>query len=734
MTISIWRYSHFLLALVSSIFLLIASVTGVILAVEPIQHQAKGHAIKDLDQISLATTIHALDQNYEEVFSFEVESSHFVKASVLTMDLETHDIYIDPRTGEQLGMVQDRPGIYSFATNLHRSLFLKGIGRFFVGSISFLLLLITLTGLVLLAKRQGGIKKLFSKVQQDYMELRYHVILSRWFFIPIIILSVTGVYLSLEKFNLLPDTSTKHWVEQKIRSQNKYNSVLNIPFFQNTTLQDVRMVEFPFSEDPEEFYQISLKYEEIQVNQETGDIVASASYPFVTLASRVSFNLHTGEGSVVWSLVLLLASASILFFIYSGAVMSVKRIKRGKKHITLDQMPDKDESEIIILVGSETGTTYDFALQLYRSMSSTNKKIYLTELNHYTTFQNAEHIIILTSTYGEGDSPTNARKFLGRIKSVHQPKDLNYSVVGFGSTEYPDYCKYAIEVDIALNHRENFTPLLPLQKINNAAFSTFNDWAQEWSKASKIEFSLRPASKKQKKIKLVSFDVVHRSDLNIDDTFLLRLRPKNSVDCTSGDLLSIYPKGSDIARQYSVAKIGKDIVLSIKKHDFGLCSTFLSQLEQGSTLMASIDKNPHFHFPKKTPSAILIANGTGIAPFLGMIHQHNTIKISLLWGVRYTSSTDLYCEYIENNIGHNTNIAQYIAYSREENKMYVQDMLSRQEDHILKTIKDGGCIMICGSLAMQRQVLDVLESILLEHTELDLDLLQSNGQLRMDCY
>lgn len=734
MTISIWRYSHFLLALVSSIFLLIASVTGVILAVEPIQHQAKGYAIKDLDQISLATTIHALDQNYEEVFSFEVESSDFVKASVLTMDLETHDIYIDPRTGEQLGMVQDRPGIYSFATNLHRSLFLKGIGRFFVGSISFLLLLITLTGSVLLAKRQGGIKKLFSKVQQDYMELRYHVILSRWFFIPIIILSVTGVYLSLEKFNLLPDTRTKHWVEQKIRSQNKYNSVLNIPFFQNTTLQDVRMVEFPFSEDPEEFYQISLKYEEIQINQETGDIVASASYPFVTLASKVSFNLHTGEGSVVWSLVLLLASASILFFIYSGAVMSVKRIKRGKKHITLDQMPDKDESEIIILVGSETGTTYDFALQLYRSMSSTNKKVYLTELNHYTTFQNAEHIIILTSTYGEGDSPTNARKFLGRVKSVHQPKDLNYSVVGFGSTEYPDYCKYAIEVDNALNHRENFTPLLPLQKINNAAFSTFNDWAQEWSKASKIEFSLRPASKKQKKIKLVPFDVVHRSDLNIDDTFLLRLRPKNSVDCTSGDLLSIYPKGSDIARQYSVAKIGKDIVLSIKKHDFGLCSTFLSELEQGSTLMASIDKNPHFHFPKKTPSAILIANGTGIAPFLGMIHQHNTIKISLLWGVRYTSSIDLYRGYIENNIGHNTNIAQYIAYSREENKMYVQDMLSKQEDHILKTIKDGGCIMICGSLAMQRQVLDVLESILLEHTELDLDLLQSNGQLRMDCY
>lgn len=734
MTISIWRYSHFLLALVSSLFLLIASLTGIILAVEPIQHQAKGYAIKNLDQISLATTINALEQNYDEVFSVEVESSNFVKASVLTMDLETLNIYIDPRTGEQLGVVQDRPKLYSFATNLHRSLFLKSIGRFFVGLISFLLLCIAITGLVLLAKRQGGIRRLFTKVQKDYLELRFHVILSRWFFIPIIILSVTGVYLSAEKFNLLPDTSADNWKEQQIESHTTYKSVLAIPLFQNTTLDNIRKIEFPFSEDPEEFYLISLKNREIQVNQETGEIIASASYPFVNLASRFSYKMHTGEGSVWWSLILLLASASILFFIYSGFVMSVKRIKRGKKDTALSQMPDKDESEIIIMVGSETGTTYDFGVQLFQSLSSVGKKVFLSELNQYATYPKAEHIIILTSTYGEGESPTNARKFLARLKSVHQPINLYYAVVGFGSMEYPEYCKYAVEVDEELNHLESFTPLLQLQKVNNAEFSTFNTWAQKWGQASKIEFSLQAPPKKQQKIKLLSFDVAHRSELNIDDTFLLRLRPKKRVDFTSGDLLSIYPEDSDVARQYSIAKIEKEIVLSIKKHEFGRCSTFLSKLEKGATLTASIDKNPHFHFPKKVNSAILISNGTGIAPFLGMIHQSNGSNINLLWGVRYRTSTKLYKDYLENRIECNPKINHSIAFSREENKMYVQDMLSDQKEIVLKAIQEDGCIMICGSLAMQKQVLDVLESMLREHTDLDLDLLKSNGQLKMDCY
>lgn len=453
MTISIWRYSHFVLALASSLFLLIAALTGCILAIEPIQHQAKGYAFEDLDDVSLATTIDALKSTYDEVFSLEVESSGFVKASVLTTEMETLDIYIDAQTGRQLGKVQERPFIYSFATNLHRSLFLKSIGRFFVGLISLLLFLIAVSGLFLLAQRQGGFKRLFSKVQKDYFELRYHVLLSRWFFIPIIILALTGVYLSAEKFELLPETAIEHQETNLLNEVQQFSTIKDIPVFKETSLSQVRKVEFPFSEDPEEYYQIDVKDRELRVNQQTGQIISSAEYPFVQLASRLSWVLHTGEGSVLWSIILLLASASILFFIYSGFAMA---LKRRKKSSVISEMPDKDECEIVILVGSETGTTYGFARRFYNDLTAQGKRVYLTELNTYSVFAKAKHIFIFTATYGEGEPPTNARKFETIFPTIKQPNLIQYAAVGFGSLEYPDYCKFAIQVDALMQSCQDF--------------------------------------------------------------------------------------------------------------------------------------------------------------------------------------------------------------------------------------------------------------------------------------
>ena len=727
MTISIWRYSHFTLALASSLFLLIASVTGVILAVEPISHQAKGYAVQDLNKVSLGTTINALKENYDDVFSLEVESSGFVKASVLTTEMETLDIYIDAKTGKQLGEVQERLFIYSFATNLHRSLFLKSIGRFFVGLISLLLLLITTTGLLLLAKRQGGIKRLFSKVQKDYFELRYHVILSRWFFIPIIILAFTGVYLSAEKFELLPDTSGTHQEIETSSTAETIENIKDIPIFKETTLDQVRKVEFAFSEDPEEYFQIALKDKEVRVNQQTGQIISSAEYPFVQLASRLSWNLHTGEGNVLWSIILLLASASILFFMYSGFTMT---LKRRKKVTTTSEIPDKDECEFVILVGSETGTSFDFARRLFNSLSAIGKKVYLTELNDYSTFAKVKHIIILTATYGEGEPPTNARKFEAILPTITQPNKIQYSVIGFGSLEYPDYCKFAIQVDALLQSQHGFQPLLPLYKINNADVVDFENWVKRLSERLHITLSVENPKVKKQHYKKITFKVVERTELNVDDTFLLRLKTRRKVKYTSGDLLSVFPKGTDIPRQYSIARMGNEILLSVKKHEFGKGSSYLYNLNKGESIRATIDSNTHFHFSKKNPSAVLIANGTGIAPFLGMLSERENAKIHLFWGGKSMASSAIYDEIIPQK----QTIKCYKSYSREGNKQYVQELVLLQKDVVLKTIEEGGVIMLCGSLAMQHDMLDVLERLLAKDTTIGLDELMHNGQLKMDCY
>jgi len=409
-------------------------------------------------------------------------------------------------------------------------------------------------------------------------------------------------------------------------------------------------------------------------------------------------------------------------------------LKRRKKSATISEMPEKDECEIVILVGSETGTTYDFARRFYNGLTAQEKKVYLTELNTYSAFAKAKHIIIFTATYGEGEPPTNARKLETIFPTIQQPTTVNYAVIGFGSLEYPDYCKFAIQVDALMQSRPGFQPLLPLYKINNADEADFQNWVKQIGERFNIPLTISTPTVKKRKGKTASFQVVKRTELNVDDTFLIRLKPKRKVIFTSGDLLSIFPPETDVARQYSIAKMGDEVLLSIKKHKFGKGSSYLYNLKKGDTIKAAIDTNAHFHFPKKAPSAVLIANGTGIAPFLGMMKQPRDTNINLFWGGRTKASYPIYENILDKIIVEKLNISIYKSFSREGNKQYVQELVKQRKAVVLNTIQEGGILMICGSLSMQHEVLDMLEKLLSESEAIGLDELQHNGQLRMDCY
>ena len=210
MVLSVWRYSHLLLALVGGLFIFIASVTGVILAFEPIVKKADDYYINEAKNLTLAETIQILQQKHEEIVSISIDEDDFVLASLTTKDGESGEFYINPITGELLGKPQPKAKLFEFATNLHRSLFLKSTGRLIVGIISFLLLLIAISGFILVSKRQGGIKKWFSKVVYEKASQYFHVVLSRLTFVPIVIITITGVVLSLDRFSVLPTDQLKH--------------------------------------------------------------------------------------------------------------------------------------------------------------------------------------------------------------------------------------------------------------------------------------------------------------------------------------------------------------------------------------------------------------------------------------------------------------------------------------------------------------------------------------------
>ncbi|TXD49463.1 FAD-binding oxidoreductase [Polaribacter sp. IC073] len=720
------------MAISSALFIIIASITGIILAFEPISNKLNSFDTVNLTEVSMDETINILQQKYGEVLTIDIDENDFVSVNIISEKGKSETFYINPKTGNKIGEMIEKKPIFEFATNLHRSLFLKSTGRFLIGFVSLLLFLIAITGILLIAKRQGGFSKFFSKIIKEDFNQYYHIIIGRYALIPILIVTITGVYLSLEKFSLLPKDSARHQnIEQK-KNVEKIN-VADFVIFKSTKLAEVKKIEFPFSTDEEDYFFVKLTDKEVAIHQFTGQIVSQKKQSLVALGSYYSLILHTGQGSILWSIILLLACFAILFFIFSGFSMT---LKRRKKTTSAKNKFTKDEAEFIILVGSETGSTFNFATTFYNALLTANKTVFISELNEYATYKKAQNIVIFTATYGEGEAPVNASKFIQKIEKTNQKKILNFSVLGFGSKEYPDFCKFAILVHATLQLHINFIPCSPIFKINNQSFSEFNKWIKEWSKFHKINLQIKKEHLQVSKKKEHYYKVLNKTIINTDETFLIQLKPSKKIKFNSGDLLSITPENETKNRLYSIGKIDNTILLSIKKHELGLCSNYFNNLHKDEKFIAHIQKNKKFHLPKKAKEVVLIANGTGIAPFLGMINEKKSNpKIHLFWGGRTKNSLEIYKNNIEKAVKNKSLTSFYTAFSQEQKeKTYVQDIIQKHPKIIADTLEKGNCIMICGSISMQKGVLKALEEITISYLKTPLEKFQENNQIKSDCY
>ncbi|WP_127137097.1 PepSY domain-containing protein [Flagellimonas oceanensis] len=731
MVLSVWRYCHLILAIVSSLFLLVASVTGVILAVEPISNKARPYRIDGADGLTLTETLTNLNAEYDEILSISRDRNGFVSVSAI-IDGNDERFYVDPFSGERLGALIERAPIFQFSTSLHRSLFLKTPGRLLIGSTSLLLVLIAVSGIVLIAKRQGGIRYFFAPVVHENFSQFNHVVFSRITLLPIVILSLSGVYLSLLRFNLIPQEQMVHKVDYESLTDMPNKSLQEYALLNNTYLGELRELEYPFSEFVEDYYTLRLKDREILMNQFNGEVITEKKYPFAAIASSWATVLHTGEGSIVWSGILGLGSLSVPFLIITGFIIYFKRPR-----IRIKNNHAKNDCDHIILVGTEGGTTLQYAQEFHRQLLKAGTKSFLGLMNDYGEFKTMSHLTIFTATYGQGEAPASANRFLELLKKTPQNRPFTYSIVGFGSTAYPNYCQFAHEAFGALKSLPKSSAMEGVHTVNDQSFESFSNWANRWAPTMGLTLQLEKPKISLTKNRVSDFEVIHRSELEGGSAFLLTLRDVKGRRAVSGDLLSITPKEDGRERLYSIGHFGKNtLAISVKKHPNGICSNLLGQLEEGQVLSAAVAKNRHFHLPNNTKDVVLIATGTGIGPFLGMIATNTPKrKMHLYWGGRTPESFELYRPYIDEAKRRKRLQSFSPAYSRAQTeKVYVQHLIKKDGDKVARTLNKGGYAMICGSIAMQREVMSELKSICKYHLARDLSYYQNKGQIKMDCY
>lgn len=514
-----WRLAHLALAVVTCIFLFIASLTGVVLALHAVNERQAALMEKRISH-PFATdteTVSASKQTEVSVDSNQVKPSNagaylsFLKTrypGLTAVEVNKYDqviiettdesfnqqrYMIHPSDGRILSRERMDPPFVQWNLSLHRSLFLHETGRFVVGIVSFLCIIIIISGIALVLKRQKKLRKFFRKPKGGSRTTKWHVRLAQLFFIPLLITALTGTYLFMKRFQLLPEkpaVSTTYLPN----STSKKQTLAGFPALQSIKITELKRVVFPFFDDPEEYYTVQLTDRELQIHPYHGTIVKETRYPFHTLLGQLSAELHTGSGNSIWAIVLAISSLSITGFIVTGFAITYQRIFRRRRN-----QAKPGEAEIVILTGTENGSTRRFAESIHEQLTALGYKVYSDDMNGYATYPVAKHLVIFTSTYGDGEAPSSAHRFEKLLKKHPQNHAITFSVVGFGSRHYPDYCAFAYRTHHLLAQLPAARPVTDVHTVNKRSASEFAAWAAAWSEATGIPLRITPECYKFKK-------------------------------------------------------------------------------------------------------------------------------------------------------------------------------------------------------------------------------------------
>jgi sulfite reductase (NADPH) flavoprotein alpha-component len=106
---------------------------------------------------------------------------------------------------------------------------------------------------------------------------------------------------------------------------------------------------------------------------------------------------------------------------------------------------------LTILFGSQTGTAEGLAKKIAKHAGNSGFGPKVVDMAKHETVDLAkeERVLIVTSTYGDGDPPDNAQAFWEFLKSDSAPAlgDLQYAVLALGDTNYPAFCQFGKNCD-----------------------------------------------------------------------------------------------------------------------------------------------------------------------------------------------------------------------------------------------------------------------------------------------
>src|SRR5690606_19096852 len=150
---------------------------------------------------------------------------------------------IDPATGEGVASA-DPNQAERWLTNLHRSLFLGDGGRIAMAAGAAAMLILSLSGATLVARRAGGWRRWFARLREP-LAGRLHVEIARIAIAGLVLSSTTALWMTASTFDLLPDGGAIPAMPTEVSGATGF-ALDQMPTLQQTLVAELRELSFPY--------------------------------------------------------------------------------------------------------------------------------------------------------------------------------------------------------------------------------------------------------------------------------------------------------------------------------------------------------------------------------------------------------------------------------------------------------------------------------------------------------
>ncbi|WP_337880046.1 assimilatory sulfite reductase (NADPH) flavoprotein subunit [Rheinheimera sp.] len=308
-----------------------------------------------------------------------------------------------------------------------------------------------------------------------------------------------------------------------------------------------------------------------------------------------------------------------------------------------------ESASLTVLFASQTGNAKGVATKIKAAAEQQGLAVQLQDIASYKTNQLAKekYLLIVTSTYGEGEPPESAVAFHKFLFSKKAPKlkELKFAVLGLGDTSYEFFCKTATDFDEQL-HALGATRLHPvaLLDVDYAAA------AASWTEAAVQAFApeLKQAGTGSAQViawpgQISSHDSLYTkekpfaAELLVDQKITGRDSVKDvrhieislagsGLSYQPGDALGVYFTNDEklVDSILELTACAADTLVKVGATELALRDALISQLELTQSYPSFVEK--YAAATQQTPLLELVADKTRLRAFL---EQHQTADVIL---------------------------------------------------------------------------------------------------------